>query len=46
MSRYGDCPYCGTINMVAQKRKDLEFNVLFKNSNPIKKLLRLMDRQK
>ena len=38
MSRYGDCPYCGTVNMVAQKQKDLEFG-LDKNSDEIKKLL-------
>jgi hypothetical protein len=44
MSRYGDCPYCGTINMVAQKTKDLGINVLFKNSNPIKKLLKLINK--
>lgn len=46
MSRYGDCPYCGTMNMVAQKRKDLEFDALFKNSDAINKLLRFVNKRK
>ena len=41
MSRYGDCPYCGTVNMVAQKQKELDDP--FKN---IEKLLRRIKKRK
>jgi len=46
MSHYGECPYCNTINMASQKRKDIEANVLHENSKIMKNLQRLLDKRK
>lgn len=46
MSRYGDCPYCGTVNMAAQKGIESKCDDLFENSDAIKRLLRRLERRK
>jgi len=46
MTRYGDCPHCGTTNMLAQDRKNLEANVLNNIDLRIKKIMRFIDRRK
>ena len=46
MTRYGDCPYCGTTNMLAQDRKNFEADIMYRNSETIKKLMRFIDRRK
>ncbi len=45
-SRYGDCPFCGTVNMMAQTRKQLESKILNDNSASIKRLMSYIDRKK
>ena len=46
VTRYGDCPYCGTVNVIAQDRINLESDAMFKNSNAIKRIMSFIDRKK
>ena len=46
ITRYGDCPYCGTVSMLAQERKNLEGDVLHKNYLRLKRRLNHIKKSK
>ena len=46
MTANGECPFCGTISMMAQMRKNFEHRVLNANTSSIKRLMNYIDKKK
>ena len=46
MTTNGECPFCSTINVLAQMRKNFEYRILKQNTNSIKRLLNYIDKKK
>jgi len=46
MTVNGQCPFCGTVSMLAQMRKRLERGIINKNNASIKRLMSYVDKKK